>query len=324
MPGRKSDVKDAQWIAKLLYRKMLRGSLVPDKNIRELRTYTRKEVKLQGRRTSILQEMERTLEMCNIRITSFTSTIDSLSVRKIIVLIISGESDPKILSECIHGRIKNKHKEKIELSLEGAIAEHLRFSLELAYEEFQLIEGRIDSLRSKSSEICDRLYKSEKELLESIPGISDKCSTQIIAESGADMKAFYSSKRYVSWVGFCSRNDESAGKFKNRSITKGNKYLQRALVQAAWAGVRTKESYFNIKFKRLTTRKGPQKSLIAIARKIAVIAWNVIQCKKAFDANLLPIYDPKDLKRVIEYHQKTVNELIEIFEKDEQIYSFAE
>ena len=132
MPGRKSDVKDSQWIAKLLYKGMLRGSYVPDLLFRELRTYTRREVKLQGKRTSLLQELERNLEQCNIRITSFVSKVDSKAVRSVVSSTIDGVFDATIITESIHGRIKNKHGDKIIAALDGVIPEHKRLVMEQA------------------------------------------------------------------------------------------------------------------------------------------------------------------------------------------------
>lgn len=314
MPGRKSDVKDSQWIARLLYNKMLRPSFVPDKHIRELRAYTRKEVKLQGRRTSLLQEMERILELCNIRITSFTSVIDSKSVRGVIELIIKGEYNPKLFLQQIHGRILNRHKEKIADSLQGFVPDYQRDILEMTYEEFLMVERHISKLGSMASEVCRKHYQKELSLLETIPGVSEKSATQIIAESGADMQAFADSKKFVSWVGFSPRNDESAGKFKSRAITKGNKYLRRILVQIAWAASRTKSSYFNAKFKQLITRKGSKKALIAIARKIAVIAWNMLRASEPFKPEMLPIDDEQTMRRRLKYHQQIIEDLQNSFE----------
>lgn len=309
MPGRKSDVKDAQWIAKLLYRNMLRGSFVPDEKIRELRAYTRKEVKLQGRRTSLLQELERILEQCNIRITSFTSTIDSKSVRDVIELIIEGTYDPDVLIGVIHGRIKNRHGDKVLESLDGVIPDHKRYLLEMTYEEFLLVESHIEKLNVIAEELCNSYYKKEMELLKSVSGVSTKSAIQFIAEAGADMNTFEDSKKFASWIGFSPRNDESAGKFKSRATTKGNRYLRRTLVQIAWAASRTKGSYFNHNFKRLTTRKGPRKSLIANARKIAVIMWNIIKYRKVFNPELLPIYDPVNIKKKLDYYKSIVDNL---------------
>ncbi len=314
MPGRKSDIKDSQWIARLLYNKMLRPSFVPDKQIRELRAYTRKEVKLQSRRTALLQEMERILELCNIRITSFVSTVDSKSVRSIIELIINREYDSDILIQQVHGRIRNRHKDKIAASLQGFIPDYQRDILEMTYEEFLLVESHIEKLSAMASEMCKKHYQKELSLLKTIPGVSDKSATQIIAESGADMQAFAQSKKFVSWVGFSPRNDQSAGKFKSRAITKGNRYLRRILVQIAWAASRTKGSYFNAKFKQLITRKGSKKALIAIARKIAVIAWNMLRASEPFKPELLPIDDEQTMRRRLKYHQQIIDELQNSFE----------
>ena len=314
MPGRKSDIKDSQWIARLLYNKMLRPSFVPDKHIRELRAYTRKEVKLQGRRTALLQEMERILELCNIRITSFTSTIDSKSVRGVIELIIKGEYDPKLFLQQVHGRILNRHKEKIADSLQGFVPPYQRDILEMTYEELLMVESHISKLSAMASEVCRKHYQKELSLLVTIPGVSEKSATQIIAESGADMRAFAESKKFVSWVGFSPRNDESAGKFKSRAITKGNKYLRRILVQIAWAASRTKNCYFNAKFKQLITRKGSKKALIAIARKIAVVAWNMLRASEPFNPERLPIDDEQAMRRRLKYHQQIIDNLQNSFE----------
>jgi transposase len=140
MPGRKSDVKDAQWIATLLHKGLLRGSLVPSPLIRELRCYSRKYMKVQGEIASTLQEIERTLEMCNIRITSLVSNISGKSIRKVVEHIVSGSTQVEELEECIHGRIRNAHKEKVPMSLEGFVCEHHRFILELLVEKLSLLE----------------------------------------------------------------------------------------------------------------------------------------------------------------------------------------
>lgn len=162
MPGRKSDIKDAQWIATLLYKGLLRGSLVPCKQIRELRTYSRKYVKLQQRQTTILQEMERTLEMCSIRITSFVSNISGKSIMKVIRQIVEGETDPNVLTELIHGRIVNKHKKnQIKESLKGFITEQHRFTLELSLQEYELLVCQSNQCLQKMESMCNEHYKKE-------------------------------------------------------------------------------------------------------------------------------------------------------------------
>ena len=309
MPGRKSDVKDAQWIAMLLHKNLLRGSLIPCKKIRELRTYSRKYIKLQRRMTSVLQEIERTLEMCNIRITSFVTNIESRSVLKVVKQLVQGEVSPDRLVECIHGRILNRHGKKIKQSLEGFIGEHHRFNLELLLQEYELLLNQSNRCEEEMYKLCSEHYHQELELLQTIPGIKLLAAMLIIAETGADMKAFENSGKFTGWTGLRPRNDESAGKFKSTAITKGNRYLCSILVQAAWAATRTKGSFFQVKFSRLTIRKNRNKALIAIARKIAVIIWNMLYYKQSYNPDLIPIYEPEKLQAKINYHQKEFDRL---------------
>ncbi len=316
MPGRKSDVKDAQWIATLLYKGLLRGSLVPCKEVRELRTYSRKYIKLQQRQTSILQEMERTLEVCSIRITSFVSNISGKSVMKVIQQIVQGETNPDVLVEAIHGRIVNKHKkDKIKESLKGFITEHHRFTLELSLQEYEMLVSQSNKCLLKMEELCNTHYKKEMELLLTIPGISHIAAMIVLAETSVDMKAFENSGKFSGWTGLRPRNDESAGKYKSTATTKGNRFLRAVLVQIAWAASRTKESYFKEKFNRLAMRKSRKKALIAIARKIGVIIWNVLYYEQAYNPTKLIVYDPCKLQAKMNYHQKEFDRLEKLYKR---------
>ncbi len=305
MPGRKSDVKDAQWIATLLHKGLLRSSLVPCQEIRELRTYSRKYVKLQQRQTAVLTEMERTMEMCSIRITSFVSNISGKSVMKVIRQLVQGETNPKVLAESIHGRIVNKHKkEVVEQALTGFITAHHRFILEQSLEEFDMLVSQTSKCLSKMSVLCNEHYKDQMKLLLTIPGVSDISAMIILAETGADMKAFENSGKFSGWTGLRPRNDESAGKYKSTATTKGNRFFRAVLVQIAWAAIRTKGSSFKEKFNRLAMRKSRKKALIAIARKIGVVIWNVLNYEQVYNAEMLIIYDQGKLNAKILYHQK--------------------
>jgi len=223
MPGRKSDIKDAQWISKLLHKGLLRRSLVPDQVIRQLRSYSRKYVKIQGMITRATQEIERILETCNIRITSLVSTNRSLSVQKVIEKIIAGEDTLEELACCIHKRTLNPKGELVRLSLDGHIQEHHRFLRSLAYDEYKLYTEQLIKVEKKMEEICDYHYREQTKLLMSIPGIGKQSAMQIIAETGADMKAFSNSGKLTGWTGLRPRNEESAGKYKSTAVTKGNK-----------------------------------------------------------------------------------------------------
>ena len=310
MPGRKSDVKDAQWIAALLHKGLVRGSLIPCKEIRELRTYSRKYIRLQQRLTSILQEMERNLEMCGIRITSFVSNISGKSVMKVIHALVEGENDPEVLAGYIHGRIVNRHKrETIVESLRGHTTPQHLFQLELSLEEYELLCGQRDRCEEEMSRLCHLHYPKELALLQTIPGISLLSAMIVIAETGADMKAFENSGKFAGWTGLRPRNDESAGKFKSTATTKGNRYLRAILVQVAWAASRTKGSFFKEKFSKLCLRKNRKKALIAIARKMAVLIWNVLYYKEEYNPQKLIVYEPWKVQAKMDYHQKEFKRL---------------
>lgn len=309
MPGRKSDVKDAQWIAKLLHKGLLRGSLVPDKTIRQLRTYSRKYVKMQGMITRVTQEMERILETCNIRITSLVSKNNSKSVLGVIEKIIAGKDTVEELACCIHGRILNSKGEMVRLSLDGHIAEHHRFSLSLAYQQYKLFTTQLSQLEEKMEELCDKHYSRQMKLLMSTDGIGKQAAMQIIAETGADMKAFENSGKLTGWTGLRPRNDESAGKYKSTAVTHGNKYLRRIMVQCAWAAARTKGSFYKSKFEQLCIRKSRKKALIAIARKLLTVVWHVLSEDKPFNPQLLPVYNPRKMQMKVNYHRKEIEKL---------------
>jgi len=312
MPGRKSDVKDAQWIAKLLHKGMLRGSLVPDKTIRQLRTYSRRYVRTQGMITRVTQDIERTLELCNIRITSLVSNNNSVSIRKVVEKIICGEDTVEELACCIHSRIINSKGDKVRLALEGHIQEHHRISLSMAYDQLKLYTKQCAELEELMSQICEGHYHHEMELLMSIPGVAKHAAMQIIAETGGDMKAFENSGKLTGWTGLRPRNDESAGKYKSTATTHGNKYLRRILVQSAWAASRIKESYYKSKFEQLCVRKSRKKALIAIARKLLTVVWHVLEENKPFNPRFLPVYNPKKLEMKMKYHQREIEKLTQL------------
>lgn len=309
MPGRKSDVKDAQWIATLLHKGLLRGSLIPGKRIRELRTYSRKYVQLKGKITGLLTEMERLLELSSIRITSLISNINSKSVLNVIQKIIRKEDSVEELACCIHGRIINSKGEKVKLALDGHIQEHHRFQLEMSYEQYELFKKQSCRLEEEMSRICDTYYKEELQLLQTMPGVKKQAAMQIIAETGADMSVFENSGKLTGWAGLRPRNDESAGKLKSKAVTKGNKYLRRIMVQCAWGGSRTKESKFQERFVKLGIRKSHKQALIAVARNQLVVIWNMLRYKQPYDPSRQPVHNINKLKSKIRYHQKQTERL---------------
>jgi transposase len=303
MPGRKSDVKDAQWISCLLYKDMLRSSVVPSAQIIQLRTYTRKYSKLQQQKTRSLTKMDTLLIKSGIRLSSCLSNLGNKSFMKVVCALLEGINDPAELEKLVYGNTLNKRSGKLRESLTGRMQEHLRIQLEWEKEAYDLYEKQTQDCLTQMEKICLEHYSQEMSLLTTIPGVSEISAMIIIAETGADMSIFESSGKLTGWAGLRPRNDESAGKYKCTAITKGNKYLRTILVQVAWGAVRTKGSFFMKTFNRLAMRKSRNKALIAVARKLLVVSWNLLTYKQPYNPSLVPIYDQSKLVKRMRYHQ---------------------
>jgi transposase len=308
LPGRKSDVKDSEWIATVIQKELVRGSYVPGKQIQELRQYERRYVRLCEQSTRIEQEIDRQLHRCNIQITNYASKIGSTSVIKVVKAIIAGETTAIQLEKHIHGRIKNKYKEQITASLTGVISNTDRFIFGQNIREYEMILAQQEECLKEMSNYCENYFKKEMQLLCTIPGIQTLSAMIIIAELGVDLKTFATAAALTGWAGLRPRNDESAGKVKSTKITKGNKYLRRILVQCAWAASRQKGSWLKSKFEQLCVRKSSKKALIAISRKLLVIIWSVLTKKEVYK-EYVPKIDPKVIQKKIEYHKKKLHEL---------------
>jgi transposase len=314
MPGRKSDVQDAQWIATLLDKELLKGSVVPDKTIRVLRDYMRRYAQLQGQMTRCLQQIEKQLSRCNIKIASLSSTIGSKTVIDIVASICKGQYQPEQLLKLVHGRIRNKHGEKVKQALEGIIDEHDIFLLRQIYANYIHIHDQCEALVCQAQKVADENYQQEIELLQTIPGIKKLSAIIIFAEIGGKINLFATAQNLTGWCGLRPKNDESAGKIKSRSITKGNKYLRRILVQTGWAASRTRNCYLKTKFEQLSIRKSSKKALIAIARKQLVIIWNVLAKSESY-AEPQIVLSPEQIERKQKYYQGKLEKLLNTIEK---------
>ena len=285
LPGRKSDVKDAHWIAQCLQKEMLRGSYVPDEELQQMRDYSRRYSYLSKQIVRVEQRIDNHLQKCNIRISNYVSNQGkNVSIRKVIKAIIAGERDPTILCRLIHGRIKNKHgKDVIIAALTGVITATDVEMLRQCLEELELFEKQQSSCIKSLEELAMKHYAKEISLLCTIPGIKMLSATCILAELGGDMSAFFSAAMLIGWAGLRPRNDESAGKVRSRKTLHGNKYLRKMLIQVAWAAGRSNKSFLGKKYRQLSGRMKSQKALVAIARKLLVIIFNVLSKKEPFD-----------------------------------------
>lgn len=306
IPGRKTDVKDAQWIATVLQKGLIKGSFIPARHIRELREYERRYVKLCGQVTRAEQEIERQLIKCNIRITSLASQIGSATVMKVVNGIISGETEVADLEKHVHGRIRNRYKGKVAASLKGTINRADVFLLRQSYQQLQLVQDHQAELVREMEAICDSYYKKEISLLCTIPGVQKLSAMQILAEIGDDLSAFITAAQLTGWAGLRPRNDESAGKIKSRKTLHGNKYLRRTLVQCAWAASRMKGGWFKNKFENLCKRKSKKKALIAIARKLLVVIWHILTKNEVYK-EYKPRLNSDQVQKKIAYHRRQID-----------------
>ena len=274
VPGRKSDVKDAQWLADLLAVGLIRGSFVPPAPIQELRdlTRTRKQlVREVGRHTQRLQKI---LEDANIKLTETISDIRGHSGRAILHALIAGETDPERLAALTRG-LKASHGQLVD-ALHGRVTAHHRFMLKLHLEQIETIETALTALEQHLSEALAP-FRAARDLLTTSPGISDTVAAVILAEIGDDISPFPTAAHLLSWAGFAPRLDESAGKRRSTRTRPSAPWLKTTMVQAAWAAARTKDSYFHAQFVRLKSRRGPKKAILAVAASMLTAVYYMLR-----------------------------------------------
>jgi len=285
LPGKKSDVKDAEWIATCLLKDLIRGSYVPADIIQQLRQYDRRISDLNAECVRKLGKLDAAMQRCNIRISNYVATTDGKSYKDVVRLISEGIRDPAELLKVIHGRITNRvGKDVILASLTGIISDTDIDVIRQLREEVDLAQRHKDECQSKMDVICQQFFPEQLKNLQTIPGVKGRSATAILAEVGSDVSSFQDAAHLVSWCGLKPRNEESAGKIKARSITHGNRYLRKTLIECSWAASKTQGCYLN-KFSYYQTvvrRKNKMKVQVAIARKILTAIWYVLHDNVAY------------------------------------------
>ena len=285
LPGKKSDVKDAEWIANCLLKDLIRGSYVPSDIIQQLRQYDRRISDLNAECVRKLSKLDAAIQRCNIRISNYLSTTDSKSYKDVVRLVSEGIRDPEELIKMVHCRIvKKAGKDVIMASLSGVLSDTDVDIIRQLREEVELAQRHKDECQSKMDAICQQYFPEQLKNLQTIPGIKGRSASAIIAEVGSDVSSFQDAAHLVSWCGLKPRNEESAGKIKARSITHGNKYLRKTMIECAWAASKTQGCFLN-KFSYYQTvvrRKNRMKVQVAIARKMLVAIWYVLHDNVAY------------------------------------------
>ena len=280
VPGRKTDVKDAEWIAELLQHGLLKGSFIPPRFVRELRDLTRTRTCVVRDRARAVNRLQKILEDANIKLASIATDIMGKSGRAMLRLLLTGETDEKTIAMMAKGRMKAKRKE-LEQALIGAVTDHHRFQLAEQVNLIEYYEGLIDRL---SAETARHLlpFRKEIEILDSIPGVSQRTAEVLLAEVGTDMSRFPTHRHLASWAGMCPGNKESAGKRLSGKTRKGSPWLKSGLVEAAHGASHTKDKYLSAQYRRIVTRRGKKRALIAVGHSILVIAYHLLLRKQAY------------------------------------------
>lgn len=276
VPGRKTDVTDAQWIAQLLQCGLLRPSFVPDRAQRELRDLTRQRTRLVQQRATVSNRVQKVLEDANIKLGSVASDVLGVSGRSMIDALIDGEEDGAVLAELARRRLRAKIPE-LRLALDGTVTDHHRFLLRELLDQFDYVEGKIQTLTERIDTVADPLFKQSATFLDTIPGIATESAEAIVAEIGTNMAQFPSHKHLCSWAGRCPGNHESAGKRRSGKPAKGNKWLGAVLTEVAWAASRTKHTYLNAQYHRLAPRRGKNRAIGALTHSILTAAYFMIR-----------------------------------------------
>jgi transposase len=275
VPGRKTDVKDAVWLADLLAHGLVRASFVPPKEIHELRDLTRTRRQLVRQRVRHVQRIQKTLEDANIKLDSVISNIVGVSGRTMLEAIAEGETVPSKLAELAHPRLQASRDQLLQ-ALHGRITAHHRFMLRAHLEQVDAADKTIATIDAEVERVLEP-FRAQVKLLKSIPGVSDQVARTLVAEIGADMTPFPSAAHLLSWAGLCPQLKESAGKRQSTRLRKGAPWLKPVLVQAAWAAVRKKDSYYRAQFARLKTRRGPKKAVVAVAASMLTAAYFMLR-----------------------------------------------
>jgi transposase len=275
VPGRKSDVQDAEWIAQLLQCGLLRGSYVPPPVIRELRDLTRTRTTLEDETTAVVNRIHKVLEDANIKLATVATDIMGVSGRAMLRAIIKGDTDPERLAALARGRLQRKRAALID-ALHGRITAHHRFLLERLLTQVEFVEKEIRTFDERIAELSAP-FAAALARLDGIPGINLRSAENVIAELGHEMAPFPSVPNIVSWAGICPGKRESAGKSRPARMRKGNRWLSRTLVQAAWAARRKKNCYLATQFQRIARRRGDQRAAVAVAHSILAATYFMLR-----------------------------------------------
>lgn len=285
LPGRKSDVRDAQWIAECLLKDLIRDSFVPSPIVQDMRKLNRRIVDLNKELVYNTNKLDACMQRCGFKLSNYVTHINGKAYQRVLKLLIEGETDPGNLIKEVHPMtIKKNGYETILAAITGKYTKSDLCLFGQIWSMLRLIEAQIEECHHELLALCQEHFPEQFKLLMGVPGIRERSASAILAETGGDMEHFQTASKLVGWCGLRPRNDESNGKIKRKEITHGNKYLRMILIQIAWGASRTKDCFFS-RFHYLQTvvkKKNRMKILVAVARKMLITVWHIIKKKEAY------------------------------------------
>lgn len=280
IPGRKTDVMDAEWIAELLQHGLLRGSFIPPVGQRELRELTCHRTNFVRERVTLVNRVQKTLESANIKLGNVASNVMGVSGRAMLEALINGTSSPAEMAELAKGRLREK-RQQLDKALEGRVKPHHRFVLSELLCQVDNLDESIARFDAEIEKYC-RPLEEAVELLDAIPGVARRVAEVIVSEIGSDMSRFPTAAHLAAWAGVAPGNNESAGKRYSGTTRHGDRALTGALVQAADAATHARNNYLSAQYHRLAGRRGKKRAIVAVAHSILVIAYHIVQSKQPY------------------------------------------
>lgn len=277
MPGRKTDLKDAEWLATLMQHGLLQRCFIPERQQRELRELARYRLSLVQERSRFANRLQKVLEDTNIKLSAVATDMQGVSAQAMLRALIQGETDPSVLAGMAKGRMRKKQNE-LARALVGKLTEHHRFMLSQLLDQLDVLDQQIAKIEGRIEEQLAQmpLFQSAVTLLDTLPGVDRQLAITIVAEIGVDMSRFPSDRHITAWAGVAPGNNETGGKQRSGKTRKGNKYLRRALVLAAWGAVRSRANYLRSMYYRLAAHRGKPRAAMAVGRTILQAAYHML------------------------------------------------
>lgn len=307
VPGRKTDVKDSEWLADLLRHGLLQPSFIPPAPIRALRDLTRYRKTLVEGRTAEVNRLQKVLESANLKLSVVASDILGASGRDMLAALADGEDDAEVLAELARGRLRAKLPD-LRRALEGRVQPHHRTLIAQILAHIDFLEGALAQLRDAIAQLLPPVTEALT-LLQTVPGIKGQAAAAIVAEIGTDMSRFPSAKHLASWAGVCPGNKQSGGKRLSGRITAGNRWLRAVLGEVAWAAIRTKDSYFQAQYQRLARRRGKAKAAMAVAHSLLVVIYHVLRERTPYQELGAAYFDRLETTRLERHYVRRLEQL---------------